>query len=121
MFTEASIFGSILSALGPVVGLLKTVAIIAVPIVGRGIWSGITDTHKRELLQEVAQGAAAAVLLKFPTAQQDTLVQEIVSVILQHPDPPTTSKEAVTRAAQSALAVARAAAVNAAAGAHPGA
>lgn len=118
---EASIFGSIVSALAPVWGVLKGAALLALPLVGAAISGTIKDDHKRELIREIAQGAVAAALLKFPNSTALQTVQEVVDEILRQPNPPTTNRAALTRAVTSALAVQKQANNVATAAGHPGA
>jgi energy-converting hydrogenase Eha subunit E len=118
---EASFFGSIVGALAPVWGILQGAALIALPLVGTAIGGAIKDSHKRELIREVAQGAVAAAMLRFPNSTAPQMVQEVVDSILQQPNPPTTNKDALTRAVTSALAVQKQANNVATAAGHPGA
>lgn len=118
---EASIFGTLGNILGPFLGVLKSAAVVALPLVGTGILAGITDSHRRELIREIAQGAVAAALLKWPNLAGDQLVQEIVTTILQQPNPPTTNRDVLTRAVTNALAVQKQANNVATAAGHPGA
>jgi hypothetical protein len=117
----ATIFGDFGGVLGSLLDTVKGLAVVALPVVGALIGRTIQDSHKRELLREVAQGAVAAALLKWPNIASDQLVQEITTAILQQPSPPTTNKDAVTRAVASALALQKQANNVATAAGHPGA
>lgn len=114
-----NLFHAVAPVLGPILVTLKGAALLALPLLARSIASGIHDDRRRELLREIAQGAVAAALLRYPGAQQDNLVREIVQLIMSN-NPPTTNESAVRRAVESAMATAKVNAVNAAGLPHPG-
>lgn len=113
-------FGAIVGAvLKPAIVAGKAALLIALPVLVKSAADSIKDSHRRELLKEVAQGAVAAALIRFPKITDDALVREVVALILQN-DPPTENPEAVERAVRSAVATAKLATLNAAGVPHPG-
>lgn len=118
-----SIFHDLGNVLGPILNPVlagaKAALLIALPVLVKSAADSIRDANRRELLKEIAQGAVAAALIRFPKLEDDALVREVVQLVLQR-NPPTTNPQVIERAVRSAVSNAKLDTLNAAGMPHPG-